>query len=224
MDSRARWLFRSVSCGSLTLAAAGVLSACNAHVPAQKIVSTITTLSVSCEPKSDALNCRAMGHYADDRADPRKETDVTDVVTWATSNIKTASVLRGRVTANEPGTATIVASARSGDETVSSSVLIVVDKVRARPQVAYDLKGEVRDLSSTGVSNVSLTLVDDAGQVRTLGAREVASRSDGAFGFAPLLSGQYRLRAAKPGYRPVERLVNVPDPTPLTLVLLSEPQ
>jgi hypothetical protein len=164
-----------------------------------------------------------MGHFADDRADPRRETDVSDVVTWATSNVKTASVLRGRVTADEPGTATIVASARSGDETVSSSVLVVVDK-RAHPQVAYDLKGEVRDLSSTGVSNVSLTLVDDPGQARTLSAREVASRSDGAFGFAPLLSGQYRLRAAKPGYRPVERLVNVPDTTPLTLVLLSEPQ
>ena len=223
MGSRARWLFRSVSCGSLTLAAAGALSACNAHVPAQKKVSTITTLTVLCEPKTDALNCRAMGHFADDRADPRRETDVTDVVAWATSNVKTASVLRGRVTANGPGTATIVASASSGDETVSSSVLVVVDK-RAHPQVAYDLKGEVRDLSSTGVSNVSLTLVDNAGQARTLGAREVASRSDGAFGFAPLLSGQYRLRAAKPGYRPVERLVNVPDTTPLTLVLLFEPQ
>jgi hypothetical protein len=224
MGSHARWFFRSVSCGSLTIVAAGALSACNAHVPAQKKVSAIATLSVSCEPKSDTLNCRAMGRFADDRADPRRETDVTDVVTWATSNIKTASVLRGRVTANEPGTATIVASARSADETVSSSVLVVVNKERAHPQVAYDLKGEVRDLSSTGVSNVSLTLVDDAGKARTVGVREVASRSDGAFGFAPLLSGQYRLRAAKQGYRPVERLVNVPDTTPLTLVLLSEPQ
>ena len=47
--------------------------------------------------------------------------------------------------------------------------------------------------------------------------------SDGAFRIVPLLRGQYRLRAMKPGYRSAERLVNVPDATPLTLVLLFEP-
>jgi hypothetical protein len=38
------------------------------------------------------------------------------------------------------------------------------------------------------------------------------------------VSGQYRLRATKQGYRTVERPVNVPDAAPLTLVLLFEPK
>jgi hypothetical protein len=32
------------------------------------------------------------------------------------------------------------------------------------------------------------------------------------------------LRATKAGYRPVERVVNVPDTVPLTLVMLPEPR
>jgi hypothetical protein len=66
-------------------------------------VASIATLSVSCEPHDEALNCRAIGHIADDRADPRRETDLTDAVAWATSNGKTANIIRGRVTANRAG-------------------------------------------------------------------------------------------------------------------------
>jgi hypothetical protein len=208
----------------LTVAAAVALGACHADVPAKGKVATIATLSVSCEPHDEALNCRAIGQIADDRGEPRRETDLTDAVAWATSNGKTANIIRGRVTANEPGTATIIASVRSGDETVSSSVLVVVDGERVCPQLAYDLKGVVRDLLNTGMTNVEVTLVDDRGHARTIVTREADSPSDGAFHFIPVLGGQYRLRATKPGYRPVERLVNVPDATPLTLVLLFDPQ
>jgi hypothetical protein len=206
------------------VAAAAALSACNAGVPAKARVATIATLSVSCEPHDGALNCRAIGQLADDRADPRRETDLTDAVAWATSNVKTATISRGRVTANAPGTATIVASVPSGDETMSSSVLVVVDSKRTCPQIAYDLKGVVRDLSNNSMTNVEVTLVDDQGHARTMVTREADSPADGAFRFIPVLGGQYRLRATKPGYRPVERLVNVPDATPLTLVLLFEPR
>jgi hypothetical protein len=220
MDRFGRQVFCYVSCASLTLAAAATLGACNTSVPAQGKVAAIAALNVSCEPHGDALNCRAVGHFADDRVEAPRETDMTDVVAWATSNVKIANVVRGRVTANEPGTATIVASVRSGDETESSSVLVVVDGERTCPQVAYDLNGVVRDLSNNGIPSVELTLVDDRGHVRTMITRE----ADGAFQFTPLLSGRYRLRAAREGYRPVERLVDVPDATPLTLVLLFEPR
>jgi hypothetical protein len=156
---------------------------------------------------------------ADEGADPR-ETDMTDVAAWSTSNVKTAKIVGGRVTANEPGTATIAASVRSGNETISSSVLVVVDGEGARPQVAYDLKGVVRQLSNDGLANVELTLVDDQDRARSTATSGVA----GDFRIVPLLGGQYRLRATKQGYRAVERPVNVPDAAPLTLVLLFEPQ
>jgi hypothetical protein len=99
-------------------------------------------------------------------------------------------------------------------------VLVVVDAEGAGPQIAYDLKGVVRELSNDSLANVELTLVDD--KDRALCA--VTSGADGAFRIVPLLSGQYRLRATKQGYRTVERPVNVPDAAPLTLVLLFEPK
>ena len=81
-----------------------------------------------------------------------------------------------------------------------------------------------RHVSNNGMTNVEVTLVDDRAHARTMVTREADSPADGAFHFIPVLDGQYRLRATKPGYRPVERLVNVPDATPLTLVLLFDPQ
>jgi hypothetical protein len=205
----------------LTLAAAIAIAACHAHQPpAQEKRATVTGLSISCEPDDEALNCRAIVGLADERADPRRDSDMTNAAAWSTSNVKTANIVRGRVTAKEPGTATIAATVRSGDETVSSSVLVVVDAAGARPQIAYDLKGVVRELSNDGLSNVELTLVDDQDRARSV----VTTGVDGAFRIVPLLSGQYRLRATKEGYRPAERQVNVPDEAPLTLVLLSEPK
>ena len=222
MDRSFRPHFRFVwRCGS-TLAAAAAFSACNAYVPAQgkERTATIATLNLSCESQEDALDCRAIGQTADQRTDPRRETDLTGAATWSTANVKTVNIVGGRVTANEPGTATIVASVRSGDETITSSVLVVVDAERARPQVAYDLKGVVREPSNDGITNVELTLVDSRGHARTT----VTRGADGAFRFVPLLTGEYRLRATKQGYRTVERPVNVPDAAPLTLVLLFEPK
>jgi carboxypeptidase family protein len=208
--------------GGLTLAVAIALAACNVHKPpvqGQLQRTTITTLSISCEPDDEALNCRAIGDLAEEGVDLGGETDATNIAAWSTSNAKTANIVRGRVTAKEPGTATIAATVRSGDETVSSSVLVVVDAEGARPQIAYDLKGVVRELSNDGLANVELTLVDDKDCARST----VTSGADGAFRILPLLGGQYRLRATKPGYRSAERLVNVPDASPLTLVLLFEP-
>jgi hypothetical protein len=221
MHQRFRLFFRFVLYGGLTLAAAVAFAACKAHQPepAQRRAPAITLLSVTCEPDHAALNCRAIGDAAAEGNDPR-ETDMTDVAAWSTSNIKTVNIVRGRVTANAPGTATIAASVRSGSETLSSSVLVVVDGEGTAPQVAYDLKGVVRQVSNDGLANVELTLVDDQDRARSTASTGV----DGAFRIVPLLGGQYRLRATKQGYRAVERPVNVPDPAPLTLVLLFDPK
>jgi hypothetical protein len=224
MDRTADMIPRFVSCIALPLAAATAMAGCNAYGTAQARTGIIPALSVSCEAYGDALTCRATAYVTEDRTDPRLQTDVTDAVAWTTSNVKTANVLRGRVTANEPGTATIAASMRSGDETLSSSVPVVVERECICPKVAYDLKGMVRDLSNSGITNVALTLADDQGHERATVTSQTDSPSDGAFRFAGVLGGHYRLRATKQGYRPVERLVDVPDTMPLTLVMLFEPR
>jgi hypothetical protein len=222
MQRRSSLFFCFIPSSGLTLAAAFTLTACHGYVPAQvkERAATITTLTVSCEPQGEALQCRAIGKMADERTDSQGETDLTDAASWSTSNVKTANIVGGRVTSKEPGTTTIAATVRSGDQTVSSAVMVVIDAAGAPPQIAYDLKGVVRALSNDGLTNVELTLVDDKDRARST----VTSGADGAFRIVPLLSGQYRLRAAKPGYRPAERLVNVPDAAPLTLVLLNEPK
>ena len=199
------------------------LTACNVAVPAQGKANdtTVSALSISCEPHDTTLQCRALGRNSEPRADLSNEADLTETVGWSTSNANTATVVRGRITANAPGVTTIAASMRSGGETVSSSVLVAVESERTLPQVAYDLKGLVRDVLNESVKGVELTLVEERGQqTRTT----ITSGADGAFQFVPLLSGSYRLRASKPGYRSVERPISVPDAAPLTLVLLSEPK
>jgi Carboxypeptidase regulatory-like domain len=160
---------------------------------------------------------------SDDRVDPTRGSEMTQTVVWSTSNANIANVVRGRVTGNAPGTATILASFRSGDETLSASVVVIVDDEHPCPTLAFDVKGVVRDVSNTGITNVEVTLVDEQGRTRTLVTPESVRPSDGSFQFVPVLGGQYRLRARKPGYRSVERLLNVPDAAPLTLVLLAEP-
>ena len=116
------------------------------------------------------------------------------------------------------------ATLRAGDEAVTASVLVVVGDDGAIPQVAYDLNGAVRDPSNSGITSVELTLSDDRGGNRIAITEQNGGLSEGTFRFASVLSGQYRLRARKFGYRPVERVVNVPDTSPLTLVMLSEPR
>jgi hypothetical protein len=221
MHRRSIPCFGFTACLGLTLAAFA-LTACNVAIPAQGKgrEATVSALSISCETHDAALQCRALGRHSEQPTDSSNEADLTEAVGWSTSNANTATVVHGRITAHAPGTSTIGASMRSGDETVSSSILVVVDSDRTPPQVAYDLKGLVRDLLNDGVKNVELTLADQQGETRTT----IADGADGAFQFVPLMSGQYRLRATKQGYRTVERLVNVPDAAPLTLVLLSEPK
>ena len=178
---------------------------------------------VSCKPGDQALDCHAIGRPADDRDDPREETDLTDAAVWSTSNAQAVAVLKGRVIARHLGVATIMASLRAGNETLSSSAVIVVDEEGGRPKVAYDLKGVVRDLANSGITDVEVELTPVVDH-QPAAPRKASTVIDGAFHFSPILGGQYRLIATKGGYRPVERRLNVPDPQPLTLVLMSEPR
>lgn len=216
--------FFSASSGALTLIVTIATAACHAHPPTPGAKASIAVLKVSCDVRDDELDCRALGQVAGSPFDPSEDVDVTDTVTWTTSNARTADVVRGQVTSKEPGSATIAATLRSGDETVTSAVLVVVGDDGARPQVAYDLNGVVRDTSNTAVTDVELTLADGRGGTRVAVTAQNSGHPDGTFRFVPVLRGQYRLRATKPGYRPVERVVSVPDTAPLTLVMLSEPR
>jgi len=216
-------LFRSRR--DLPLVVTMVMAACNVHPLSSAKKTSLPVLNVSCQGQDDGLNCRALEQVAASPADAREGVDVTDAVVWTTSNGMTAAVVRGHVTSmEEPGSATITATLRTGDETVTASVLVVVGDDGAVPQVAYDLNGAVRDASNTAMTNVELTLLDDRGGNRLATTGLNAGPSEGTFRFAPVLSGQYRLRATKSGYRPVERVVNVPETSPLTLVMLSEPR
>src|SRR5262245_10537321 len=202
-----------------------VMAACNAHPLTSAKTTSTPALNMSCEGQGDALNCRALAPVAASPGDARESVDVTDTVVWTTSNAGTATVVRGHVMSMEqPGTATITATQRAGDESVTASVLVVVDDENERPQVAYDLSGAVRDVSNTAVPSVELTLSDGRGGKQIAITGENGEPSEGTFRFSPVLSGTYLLRAAKSGYRPVEKVVNVPDRSPLTLVMLSEPR
>jgi hypothetical protein len=220
VDANFRLLLRSRR--ALPLVVTIVMAACNVHPRTSAKTTSLPVLNVSCEGQDDALNCRALEQAAGSPVDARESVDVTDTVVWTTSNAATAAVVRGHVTSEEPGTATITATLHAGDETVAAFVLVVVGDDGGSPQVAYDLSGAVRDVSNSAIPNVELTLSDDRGGPRI--AITGQNGSEGTFRFAPVLSGQYRLRATKAGYRPVERVVNVPDTAPLTLVMLSEPR
>jgi hypothetical protein len=200
-------------------------AACRAERPVPQAQARPITgsLTVSCEPDDDALDCHAIGRPTDGRDDPKAETDLTDAVVWSSLNAQAVAVLKGRVTASHLGVSTVMASLQSGNETLSSSVVIVVDEEGARPKVAYDLKGVVRDLANTGITDVQVELKPVADHQRAA-PRKASTVVDGAFQFSPILGGQYRLIATKGGYRPVERRLEVPDATPLTVVLISEPR
>jgi hypothetical protein len=213
--------FGSVLCGVLIAIVAVASGACQETVAAPQRKAVTASLKLSCERRDDALDCRAIGTRNDEQAGTHGESDLTDVVAWSTSNPDAVDILHGRVTANQPGIATIAASVRAAEETLSSSVLVVVTKERPYPQLAYDLAGVVRDPTNSGLKDVELTLMADREPVADA-SRKTGTVSDGAFHFAPLLSGQYRLRATKEGYRPVEKQVTVPDTAPLTVVLMSE--
>jgi hypothetical protein len=202
-----------------------VMAACNVHPMSSAKTTSIPVLNVSCEGLNDALNCRALEQVVAAAVDSRENVDVTDAVVWTTSNASAARVVRGQVTSmDEPGSATVTASLRAGDETVTASVLVVVGDDGGGPQVAYDLNGAVRDVSNTAIPNVELTLLDDRSGNRIATTGLNGGPSEGTFRFSPVLSGTYRLLATKSGYRPVEKVVNVPDRSPLTLVMLPEPR
>ena len=209
--------------GAFALAVTIVMAACNVHPRTSAKTTSLPVLNVSCEGQDDALNCRALEQVAG-FVDARERVDVTDGVVWATSNVTIADVVRGHVTSEEPGTAIITATLHAGDETVTAAVLVVVGDDGAIPRVAYDLSGAVRDVANSAIPNVELTLSDDRGGAQIAITGQKGGLSEGTFRFAPVLSGTYRLRATKSGYRSVERVVNVPDRSPLTLVMLSEPR
>jgi hypothetical protein len=202
-----------------------VMAGCNVHPSTSAKTTSMAVLNVYCEGQDDALHCRALEQVAASPVDARESVDVTDAVVWTTSNASAARVVRGQVTSmDEPGSATITATMRAGDETITASVLVVVGDDGGGPQVAYDLSGTVRDVSNSAIPSVKLTLSDDRGGDRIAITGEQGGLSEGTFRFAPVLSGQYRLQATKSGYRPVERVVTVPDRLPLTMVMLSEPR
>jgi hypothetical protein len=214
--------FGDMVCGVLIAMVAAASGACqDTKAAPQRSAAVAASLKLSCERRGDALDCRAIGTRNDEQAGSHGESDLTDVAAWSTSNPDAVGILHGRATANQPGIATIAASVRSGEETLSASTLVVVTKERAYPQLGYDLAGVVRDPTNSGLKDVELTLMADRDPVADA-SRKTGTVSDGAFHFTPLLSGQYRLRATKQGYRPVEKQVTVPDTTPLTVVLISE--
>src|SRR5437762_12923606 len=91
----------------LTLAAL-TGTACNVAIPAQGKGrdATVSALSISCEAHDLALQCRALERNSEQRTDSSNEADLTQAVAWSTSNANTATVVRGRITANAPGMAT----------------------------------------------------------------------------------------------------------------------
>src|SRR6476469_8535805 len=92
---------------ALPLVVTIVMAACNVHPPTSAKTTSIPVLNVSYKDLDDALNCRALEHVAGSPVDAREGVDVTDAVVWTTSNAGTAVVVRGLVTSEEPGTATI---------------------------------------------------------------------------------------------------------------------
>jgi len=222
VNSNFRLLLRSRR--AFPLAVTIVMAACNVHPRTSAKTTSIPVLNVSCEGKDDALNCRALEQVAASAVDSRESVDVTDSVVWTTSDASIAAVVRGHVTSMEPGSATITATRRAGDETVTASILVVAGDEGNCPQLAYDLSGTVRDPSNAAIPNVVLTLSDDRGGSQVAVTEQNGGLSEGSFRFTPVLSGTYRLRATKSGYRPVEKIVNVPDRSPLTMVMLSDPR
>jgi len=179
-----------------------------------------TPLDIKCVEDEAALSCRAMLRL-DGEADVNAQ-DVTDTAQWSSSDERAIVARNGRVAANAAGVATITATLQTGEQTHSSSFLVVVDQKR-RPRQAYSLQGEVRDFSSfVGVGGVSVTLVDEEGSKRTV-ITPAEGETTGQFLFSAVPSGTYRIRVARYGYRSTERTVTVPQSTPYTMTMLAEP-
>jgi hypothetical protein len=112
-----------------------------------------------------------------------------------------------------------VASIPGSSPAVSASVKVVVDRPGGLPQVAYEVEGAVRDSSNRGVADVDVTLAREDETQAVATARSV----DGLFRLPAVAGGRYQLRAMRAGYRVAEKRITIPDPLPLTLVMLPEP-
>ena len=192
-------------CGALIAIVAAASGACRETVPTPQRSAVTVSLKLSCERRADALDCRAIGVRNDDETGLHSESDLTDVVAWSTSNANAVRMVRGRATAGQPGIATIAASMRAGEETLSSSALVVVTKERPYPQLAYDLAGVVRDPTNSGLTDVELTLMADREPVAAA-SRKTGTVSDGAFHFAPLLSGDRKSTRLNSSHRALSRM------------------
>jgi hypothetical protein len=150
---------------------------------------------------------------------------LTDAVVWSTSDDRIASVYRGRVAAVGAGTAFITANtSATAPGRQSSTVIVLVSQRVDVPEVAYAIDGEARDFATRdGAANVQITLVERAetGAFKTL--QKTVTNPDGSFRFLPVLAGRYHLRATSSKFESTEKEVRVPDPAPLTLVLLRKP-
>jgi len=173
---------------------------------------------MSCSPGDDKLDCHAILSSEGESA-----RDMTDAVAWSTSDNSVATVYRGQVAAVGPGMASITASALATPGRQSSTVVVLVSRGTAAPEVAYSINGEVRDFATQdGAADVQVTLRESA-QTGLLETRlKTITKPDGSFSLFPVLAGRYHIRATSSKFRSTEKEVMVPDSESVTLVLLPE--
>jgi hypothetical protein len=180
-----------------------------------------TRLQVQCEQRSSMLQCQALA--SDDATSPNGR-DVTDVVTWASSDSTAVSVRRGRVQANSGSAATVTATLAEAHDAPSASVMVAAD-ARGETRQAYVLEGEVRRFpTGESIAGVRVSLIDEAGVVLNATTTSSPNVTAGQFRFVRVPAGTYQLRAVSQGYRATQETVVVPDDAPRTLTLLPEPK
>jgi hypothetical protein len=124
------------------------------------------------------------------------------------------------VSAVHAGLANVRASISASNTTVATTSAILVEP-GSPPQLAYTLRGELRDVNNTEIANSHVSLMGIGnGSSRVA---DVVTTSDGSFRFFPVPAGQYLLSAQKANYRPNQKMATVPSDRPTILVLLAEP-
>ena len=195
------------------------IQACSTGAISPPPTPQVSSVSLTCAPKAGDLNCRALASRAGEQVQS-EPADVTGWAVWSSSDDRLASVERGRVTGVTAGVVSIAASIPGSSPAISASVKVVVDRPGGVPQVAYEVEGAVRDSSNRGVADVDVTLAREDDEAQTVAA---AKSVDGLFRLPAVAGGRYQLRAVRAGYRVAEKSITIPDPLPLTLVMLPEP-
>jgi len=179
-----------------------------------------TRVQVQCERRSSMLQCQALA--SEDPTNPNGR-DVTDVVTWASSDANAVSVRRGRVQASSGSAATVTATLDQAHDAPSASVMVAAD-AHGETRQAYVLEGEVRRFpTGESIAGVRVSLIDESGIVMSA-TTSSPNGTVGQFRFPAVPAGTYQLRAVSQGYRSTQETVLVPDDAPRTLTLLPEPK